>query len=786
MYIGSVVAVAGLTAAEALPRLHFDRPILLLAILALGCAATRLKLEVPFPALGAALPVAYGGTLAALMLLGAPAAIFVAIVAAVIDRATSPERPPLYRTGFSIAALVIAIMATGFVYSRLGGRSDLPLEALAGPLSAAVATYLLVNIALVSPAISLTNHTAITEVWREAVLVTGPSYLAGALVTAVFVSSRSPWLMLMACAPLYLIQHTHRIYRERHSEHHRHVEQLSSLQMATTQALARAIDAKDQVGQGHIRRVQVFAAGLARALKMSPTEVEGVQTAAMLHDVGKIGVPDYILSKPGPLTRDEFSRVRRHPEIGADIIAAVPFPYPVAPYIRSHHERWDGSGYPQGLAGESIPLGARILAVVDYYDALVSDRPYHKAMPEADALALLISESGKALDRTIVETFIELLPALNAELGPPEEPSQREERMPDLNGLAGPATGFAPGPGDSVFRDIAIAHREVSAMYEIAHGLGACQSVDDTMTFIESKLGELVPLSACALFLYDANDDTLRCRAARGIDADRLSRLVLPRGAGVNGWVAHHRRPVTNALARWDLQMVTGDLSSVRLRSAAAWPLVVNDRLIGTLGLYHVEDDYYTPQRWLPIDRACEQIAAVVNNALVFERTQAESLTDPLTQLANARQLYGFMTDELGRAGRQGFPVALVIFDLDNFKSINDLYGHDAGNRALCAVARELQTAVRSYDLCARYGGDEFVVVLSGCDAAAAESKRAQICRSIELAKFDAGPARSVRLAVSSGMAVYPLDGGTYESLVAAADRQMYLEKGRRQTPATA
>jgi diguanylate cyclase (GGDEF)-like protein len=228
--------------------------------------------------------------------------------------------------------------------------------------------------------------------------------------------------------------------------------------------------------------------------------------------------------------------------------------------------------------------------------------------------------------------------------------------------------------------------------------------------------------------------------------------------------------------------MAPGDLSSVKLRSAAAWPLIVNDGLIGTLALYHVEDDYYTPQRWLPIDRACEQIAAVVNNALVFERTQAESLTDALTLLANGRQLHGFVTDELARAARQMVPLALIIFDLDNFKSINDHYGHDAGNRALCAVARELQDAVRSYDLCARYGGDEFVVVLSGCDVAAGESKRRQICRSIEHISFEASPGRFANLTVSSGMAAFPIDGGDYDSLMAAADRDMYLEKGRRQT----
>jgi hypothetical protein len=173
---------------------------------------------------------------------------------------------------------------------------------------------------------------------------------------------------------------------------------------------------------------------------MSTTEVRGVETAAMLHDVGKIGVPDYILSKPGPLTRDEFRRVRRHPEIGAGIIAAVPFPYPVAPYIRSHHERWDGSGYPDGLARDTIPLGARILSVVDYFDALVSDRPYHNAMSESEAVATLQAESGRALDPTVVSTFLTIRAALDAELSqappatavalPPPGQARRASRRP--------------------------------------------------------------------------------------------------------------------------------------------------------------------------------------------------------------------------------------------------------------------------------------------------------------------------------------------------------------------
>src|SRR5205085_6896690 len=179
---------------------------------------------------------------------------------------------------------------------------------------------------------------------------------------------------------------------------------------------ARAIDAKDQTAHNHIRRVQMYGIGLARALGMSEHDVHGVKTAALLHDIGKLAVPEHILAKPGPLTPEEFQKVRIHPQVGAGIIGEVDFPYPVAPLILSHHERWDGRGYPAGLRERDIPLGARVLAIVDYFDALTSDRPYHSAMSVEGAVSLLQQEAGKALDPQVVETFLRILPELRAEV----------------------------------------------------------------------------------------------------------------------------------------------------------------------------------------------------------------------------------------------------------------------------------------------------------------------------------------------------------------------------------
>ena len=269
--------------------------------------------------------------------------------------------------------------------------------------------YFICNTLLIATAISLSSRQSTLRVWNENFLWSAPSYFFGAgsaAVAASVIDNGGYWMALLLAAPPYLIYRTYKVYLGRIQDQQRHVQQVSDLHLATIEALALAIDAKDQTAQSHIRRVQVYAAGLAQALGMSSNEIQGVKTAALLHDIGKLAVPEHILSKPGPLTQEEFQKIRIHPQIGAEIISGVPFPYPVAPLILSHHERWDGKGYPAGLKGEDIPLGARILSVVDYFDALMSERPYHKAMSFEAAMGLLHQESGKALDPRVVQTFV--------------------------------------------------------------------------------------------------------------------------------------------------------------------------------------------------------------------------------------------------------------------------------------------------------------------------------------------------------------------------------------------
>ena len=394
----------------------------------------------------------------------------------------------------------------------------------------------------------------------------------------------SLWLASLALVwgVLYFGLRAYRIIRARFRAEQRRAEQLAELHLATIEALARAIDAKDGTAENHIRRVQLYATAVARELGMSEAETQAVRTAALLHDIGKLAVPEHILSKPGPLTAEEFQKVQAHPQVGADIIAAVPFPYPVAPLIQNHHERWDGRGYPRGLKGEDIPLGARVLFLVDYFDALTSNRPYHEAMTFEAAVALIEQEAGKALDPRAVEAFVRVMPQVRVDAEGRGQGAQEPDRsMPPPRSRRVPTNVQS-----SVFNDIAIAHGEIYALYQIAQTMGTSLGVSDTMALIASKLTSLVPFSACTLFLYDESTNLLTCRFATGTDYELMQQLTLKGGQGITGWVARNRRPLVNARPSGDLEAAGSSLPTT-LQSALVCPLLLGDRVIGTLAVYH-------------------------------------------------------------------------------------------------------------------------------------------------------------------------------------------------------
>jgi diguanylate cyclase (GGDEF)-like protein len=412
------------------------------------------------------------------------------------------------------------------------------------------------------------------------------------------------------------------------------------------------------------------------------------------------------------------------------------------------------------------------LFLVDYFGALTSERPYHDAMSLDAAAAVIEQEAGKALDPKTVQAFLRVFPRVrdDAEGGreaikttPTPAIASRAERPLRSN----------------VFDDIAVAHGEIYALYQIAQTMGTSLGVSDSMSHIASKLSILVPFSACSLFLYDERSEMLRCRFASGTNAELLRQVTLRNGQGLTGWVARNRRSLVNARPSADLEAASLSLPT-SLQSALVCPLVLDEHVIGTLAVYHTTPSFYNDDHRRLLDRVTEQAAAVIKNAIVFEKTHEESLTDPLTGLPNTRFMLTHLSRELARAERLGSEVSLIVMDVDEFKAINDTHGHHVGDRALREVAQVLRATIRPYDVCVRYAGDEFIVVLAGCGSEEAESKRLELQAAVAQAGFDARPGVRVPLAISAGAAVFPLDGDTYESLLAKADSRMYRDKVMR------
>ena len=783
LYVAAVIAAGAVLLAVGLPLARFDQPWLLLALLVISSAAAALKVTLPLTTGGSTMSVSYAVDFASLLMLGPHETMIVAAGSAFSQcHLNKRESSPLYRTLFNVASLIVTVQGTGLAYRLLADpASNDPMTAMARPLVGAATTYFLLNTGLVATAIALTSRERLASTWHTNFLWSAPSYFVGAVTAAGavwFFSHAGYWVAPLMFAPLYLTYRTYKVYMGRIEDEQRHVQQTSDLHLATIEALARAIDAKDQLTQSHIRRVQLYAARLAEAVGLSPAEIQGVKTAALLHDIGKLAVPEHILSKPGPLTHEEFQKIRIHPQVGAEILGAVPFPYPVAPLILCHHERWDGKGYPQGLVGEAIPMGARILTIVDYYDAVTTERPYHKALSHESAVGLLRHESERALDPRVVSLFIEILPALLAEAAQAEpQPASPAQPLAATGGST--AVGLIPGGSASAFENIALAHREIYALYEIAQSMGTSLGVADTMALISSKLTKIVPWSGCALFLQQTDGATLKCRFASGVDAPRLLNTTLPVGEGLAGWVARNRRTLVNARPHATFEALNLE-SQTALKAAIVCPLYFADTFIGCLELYHVEQNRYTEDHRRLLERVAEQAGAVIHNSIVFEQTQEDSLTDSLTSLPNRRSMFVHLARELARAQRLKTEVALIVMDIDEFKAINDTYGHHVGDQALRTVAATLQATLRHYDLCVRYAGDEFIVVLAECSREVAEAKRREIQQQIGEIEIEVRAGKKVRLAVSAGAAVYPHDGASYETLLADADQRMYRDKAAR------
>lgn len=775
IYIGLVVLLGIAAAIIAFAEWTWQDPLRFLFYVTLGTATSQLKVRLP--GVVGSLSVNFVFFLLAVVDLPLAQAVTVTVSGALAQSviATS-QRPAFIQVLFNVSCSAGCILLAHRVYhsiwmSEHGGTMPMLLFF-------ATAAYYITNTAMIAGVIALSSGRRVMQVWYDNFFWTGPQFLFAAALAAIVHTTNQAvgWQFSFLVLPgLYLIYHSYQLYLGRLEAEKKHVSETAALHLRTIEALALAIEAKDDTTHSHLRRVKVYAVELARELGLGNDQIQALEAAALLHDIGKLGVPEYIINKPGKLTKEEFERMKVHPIVGAEILECVQFPYPVVPIVRSHHERWDGTGYPDGLRGEEIPIGARILAAVDGLDALASNRQYRAALPLNEALAKVVSESGKSYDPKIVEILSrrcfdweerarEMAEALPNRLSV----NARVERGMPATGLE--ASPTSKGSGDFI-ASIAAARQEFHMLHEMSRDLGSSLSLEETLSLLATRMKNLVPYDSIAI--YHLDDKVLVPEYVSGLDSQLFGSLRIPLGEGISGYVVQNRKPVVNGTPSVECGYLADRSKLSTLRSALSVPLEVSDRIIGALTLYQKQADAFTTDHLRILQTISAKASQTIDNALHHSRIERVAGTDQLTGLANAQSLNAHLHEELQKPD-VAFVVLLI--DLDGFKMVNDRFGHLAGNRALQLVADGLRAHCRPGDFVARIGGDEFVTVVAGISSKGLQEKIRVISTMIEEAGRTVCGGDSL-LGSSIGEAFCPSDARDVEALLSIADQRMYQVK---------
>src|SRR6266702_820957 len=562
-------------------------------------------------------------------------------------------RPRPIQWLFNLANLALSISAAELVFHSkvaVGVGFRWPLL-----MAAAATTYFAFNTISVSGIIAMTEGRNPVHVWKECYLWAFPYYLLGALIACGVsaINRLVGWQFGLLVFPVvYWIYRSYQTYLNRLEAQKKHAEEIAALHLRTIEALSLAIEAKDHTTHDHLRRVQVYAVEIAKELGLDPDQLNAVRAAAMLHDIGKLAVPEHILSKPGRLTPEEFEKMKIHPIVGAEILDRVQFPYPVVPIVRFHHEKWDGSGYPDGLKREDIPVGARILSAVDCFDALASERPYRQAMTPQETMNTLSAEKGRSFDPRVIEImerrYLELEEMVNS--------METERRLLDL-----------------------------------AQTLWNSLSLKETLSVVAVRLKELIPHDSIVFFV--CQEGILIPEYVHGVDYDLFSSLRIPLGQGLSGWVARNEKPITNGNPAAETLHLGKSSRVTSLLSALCVPLRGRDGVAGVLTLYAREKHCFTKEHLRMLLAASSKLGVSVENALQYEKAQSTASTDFLTGLPNARSICLHLEKELSRVRRTKTPLAVLLCDLNGFKKVNDTFGHLTGNKLLQEISARFKSS---------------------------------------------------------------------------------------------
>lgn len=587
------------------------------AVLAIVTGSFKLN----FAAVEASISVADTFFISAALLFGpGPAAVVIAADSFIV---CWRRKDSLSRLAFNTCAPTLSLWVSAQAFFAIVGVAPLavshaPIGHLVFPLMAFAVIYFALNSGLTAVAVGLEARQSPVQLWRRHFQWLSIGYCAAASVAfcMILLIQQVSFVAVIVVLPLLAVLHlTLRASFGRLEDARRHLADVDRLYLSTVETLAMAIDAKDDVTHSHVRRVQAYAVGMAKALDVTDElTLKAIEAAALLHDTGKLAVPEHILNKPGKLTPAEFDKMKLHVDVGADILSLVDFPYPVVPIVRCHHESWDGSGYPRGVRGEDIPLGARILSVVDCFDALTSDRPYRAAMTDAAALDILRERSGGMYDPRVVETFIRVY--RDIPMGSADAPEHREvmQRITQVRGDALPldATSESPSATTSLLAFVSLAR--------VASGEGG---VADVLALGSRLLADIVPGATGAWYVPEPASDSLVVVDAFGPAAAALRGASVGRGDRLTGWVAVNRQPIVNSDAALDLGPKFDGITPA-LRSCMSIPLITSDVVVGVLTLYASTADAFDEDCGRLIQMIAPQLARAIQAATKSSSTASD------------------------------------------------------------------------------------------------------------------------------------------------------------------
>jgi diguanylate cyclase (GGDEF)-like protein/putative nucleotidyltransferase with HDIG domain len=688
-------------------------------------------------------------------------------------------RPRPVQVIFNLAALIISSWVAHRTYSTpwFAGQyyADLFRLGIASGL------YFAANTGIVSTVIALVEKRPLLSVWKGHYSWAFGYYILGAsLAEMVHVSAeRLGWALALTLAPLiYGIHRSYRMYVDGLESEKAHAHEMADLHVRTIEALALSIEAKDECTSEHLRRVQTYSLAIGEELGLGDEEIKALRAAAILHDIGKLAVPDYIISKPGKLTRAEFEKMKIHPAVGAEILEQVNFPYPVAPIVRAHHEKWDGTGYPAGLKGEEIPIGARILGAVDCFDALASHRQYRPALSLEEAMAYVVSRAGTEFDPRVVEVLARNYHAFEQrnQAAPLRQQLLSKDKTVELGDA--PAAGFeqsrAGSTGESfsglnIYQTIATARYQMQAIQGIACEMGNSLGFSGLMPILSAGLKTMAPHNCIAFYVRE--DNLLKPKFVQGDNAELFQSLEIPIGEGLSGWVLDNNKPILNGNPAVEPGYLADPSKFSTLRSALAIPLVSGDSFQGVLALYAADQDAFCKQHLRVLFSVRRMVSGIVRLALDLPLEPAAVEVDGLTGLATALAFHRRLEQDLESGQATGSRLAVLLCDLDGMKWISDHLGQMTRAELTRSFGDTLRRQCQDAYLAARLSGDQFGLLLPGSDPASMQERIEAIAGMVR--SNCASESQQEVIEFRAGWALYPDDGEYAETLVEAAEGRM-------------